>query len=337
VKIPKDAADAFCARPRDGLVAVLIYGDASLVSDRCERLRSAWSAGSDAEVAQLSGETLRRDPTALDTAMRSDSLFAARRCVIVANATDGVAPAFAGVLDAASEDTRLIVTAGSLNAGSKLRKAFETSARAAAVQSYDAPLTHQAVAEMLEEAGAGEITSDAMTALLRAAETLDRSALRSELEKLVLLTAGGPVGAEDVAMSMGAARAAPLDAALDAALAGRPAELRRVLARAWIGGQTPDAAASALMRRLRALRGALAIASGEGCDVETALGRLSPPIRFPMNQSYIRHAALWSAPALDAALAQVLSAQKLMRDKTPVPAASVVERAMIRVAMLARR
>ena len=337
MRISKDAADAFCAKPPKGVVAALVYGDAGAVADRCDRLRAAWCSGPDMQVERLSGEALRRDPAALDTALRSDGLFTAGRCLIIGNATDGAAQAFASVIDTASEKCRLIVTAGSLNAGSKLRKLFEKAPHAAAIQSYEAPLTDTDIAVLLRAAGGGEITGDALTTLRHVAETMDGAAFRSEVEKLVLYTEGREVGAADVAASCGAARATSLDAVLDAAIGGRPAELRHALAHAWIGGQAPDAAASAMARRLRTLRGALAISFGERCDVETALSRLSPPIRFPVNQAYARHASLWSVSSLDAALAQVMQAQTLIRSATAAPAAVIVERAMIRVAMLARR
>ncbi|MCA3532522.1 MAG: DNA polymerase III subunit delta, partial [Rhodobacter sp.] len=130
------------ARPDPARPGLLIYGnDAMRVAlKRQEVIAAVIGPGGEAEMrlARMAAADLRRDPAALQDAMKAQGFFPGPRVAFVEDATDGLAPLLQEAMAAwRPGDALLVVTAGSLAAKSALRKLFEPHPGAHALALYD--------------------------------------------------------------------------------------------------------------------------------------------------------------------------------------------------------
>jgi len=334
VKLDRASAARFCARPEGGRVGALLHGaDAGQVAGARDRLLAAL-VGPDAEaemrLTRLTGADLRADPAALDSALRAQGFFPGPRAVLVAAATDGLADALAAALEGAAQpDAFLLVTADALNARSALRKRFEAAPDAVAIAFYPDPPDRDEIAAMARAAGAREITPEAAEAL--SALGADRGALARLLEVCALYAgAGGAVDAAAVEACAPPAGDAGVDAALDAALAGRPAAVRAQLSRLAARGAGPTEIALASLRRLRLLHAAAA----GGQAGRAAAMRVFP---FDRRDAVLAAARRLGAARLEAAIGRVLAVDAAARGPAAGIAAAMLERALLRLAGEAAR
>ena len=162
----------------------------------------------------------------------------------------------------------------------------------------------------------------------------DRAASRSELRKLILYAAGrGTVGIDEVTAVVSDASALALDDLIDAAFAGRPAELETQLAKARAAGSAVGSIFFAAQRQLAQLhKWRTAIEAGGRFSVDA----LQPPVHF--RRKSLVEAALrqWNAARLGAAMADLADAVLASR-RTPALADTIAERALLSIALRARR
>lgn len=334
----REAARAL-ARPDPGCPAVLLHGaDPVRVAERRRQLLAALTGpGAEAEMrlARLAAADLRRDPAALPDALKAQGFFPGPRAVHLEEATDALASAIAAALaDWRPGDAVLVVTAGALGAGSALRRLFEGHPRALAVAIYDDPPGRDELGAMLAAAGLARLEPAAMADLEALARVLDPGELRQTVEKLALYTLGqdGPVTAADLAACAPATVEAGLDDALHAVAEGRSADLGTLLARLAGQGVGPVALCVAAGRHFRALHAAAADPAGPAA----ALARMRPPVFGPRRERMQRQAAAWGVARLEQALALILETDLALRSPARAPAGAVVERCLIRLAMLGR-
>ena len=163
----------------------------------------------------------------------------------------------------------------------------------------------------------------------------DRAASRSELRKLILYAAGcGTVGVDEVTAIVSDASALALDDLVDAAFAGRPAELETQLAKACAAGSAVGSVFFAAQRQLAQLhkwRTAIE-ASGGRFSVDALL----PPVHFRRKNSVEAALRHWSAARLAAAMGDLANAVLASR-RTPGLAETIAERALLSIAMRTRR
>jgi DNA polymerase III subunit delta len=162
----------------------------------------------------------------------------------------------------------------------------------------------------------------------------DRVASRNEIRKLALYARGrAEVSVEDVMAVASDASALALDDLVDAAFAGRPADLEALLAKARTAGSPVGSIFFAAQRQLAQLhRWRLMIEEG----APFSLDGLQPPLRF--GRKSLVEAALrqWSAARLAAAMAE-LAASVLASRRTTALADTIAERALLSLAVRARR
>ncbi len=328
--------DRFCAEP-GGCAALLLHGDPTLAAERRDAFARAHGrarGAADIVYERIAGDALRRDPSALDTAMRARGFFAEWRCVLVEGASDAAAEAAAAAIALADADTALIVTAPALKAGSKLRKAFESHQRAAAIGCWPSPPELGAILAHLRAGGVGAVAPEAEAALRDMASAVDRGALWTELDKLALYVGpGGPVSAADVLACGPQDFSSEVDTALDAVAERAPERLRRAMARLDAQGVTEETVLALALWRFRTLVSARAIMDAQGCGAEAALGRLSPPIRFPRSRPLARQLDRWRGAALEHGFSALLDAQAAARRAPAMAKRALVERTLLRLAM----
>ena len=161
-----------------------------------------------------------------------------------------------------------------------------------------------------------------------------RAASRSEINKLVLYARGrGEIGVDDVAAVVSDASALALDDVIDAAFAGRPAELETRLAKARAAGSAVGSMFFAAQRQLAQLhRWRTAIEDGASFSLDA----VQPPLHF--RRKGLVEAALrqWTSEHLTAAMAELADAVLAAR-KRPALADVIAERALLALAVKVRR
>lgn len=334
----RDAA-RWLARPGPE-AAVLLYGaDAMRVALKRAALVEALAgpeAAAEMRLVRMSGAELRRDPAALIDAIKATGFFPGPRVVLVEEAGDGNGEAASHALAAWAEgDARVVVTAGALRAGSGLRKAFEGARNALAIAVYDDPPSREEIADALSRAGVGAVAPPAAEAIEALSRSLDPGDFAQFLAKLALYKGAdaAPVTLEEVEACAPGAGEPELDALVELAAAGEAQRLALELRR--IGGQGAKAVSLAIAagRHFRALHAAATAADGP----EAALGRQRPPVFGPRRSRMVAAARAFGPARLESALGLITEADLALRSGGALPGLALVERMLVRIAMMRGR
>jgi DNA polymerase III subunit delta len=329
--------DAFVARPDPARPVVLVYGpDAGLVSERVNALIDAAveDRNDPFSLVRLEGEELAASPARLVEEAQTIPLFGGRRAVWVKAGSRNIAPAVEAVLAERNSECRIVIEAGDLRRNAPLRAICERAKNAAALPCYadgERDLGRLIDAEMR---AAGLTLKPDARALLISLLGGDRSASRSEIRKLALYAGGrGEVDVEDVTAVVSDASALALDDLVDAAFAGRPAELETQIAKARAAGSAVGSIFFAAQRQLAQLhRWRTAIEAGDSFSLEA----VQPPVHFRRRDLVAAALKQWTAARLATAMAELAGAVLASR-RTPALADTIAERALLSLAVKARR
>jgi len=329
--------DAFVARPNPAQPVVLVFGpDAGRVRECAEALiRAAVDNPADPfSLARLDGDELASEPARLVEEATTIPLFGGRRAVWVKAGARNFAPAVEALVAAASPDCPVVIEAGDLRKNAPLRAVCERAKNAAALPCY--PDEQRDLARLIDdELGFAGLTiaPDARAALVPLLGG-DRLASRSELRKLALYARGkNRVELDDVLAVVADASALALDAAIDAAFAGRTGDLELHLAKAQTAGTSASAIISAALRQAALLHKArLAIEAGQPVGDAVASTyvhfRRKPLIEAALNA--------WTSTRLARSLAQLAEASLESRRQSDL-AETIAQRALLAVAVNVRR
>ena len=340
MKLTGRAAREYFARPDPLKAGLLIYGgDAMRVALRRQEVIAALTgpnAEEEMRLTRLLGADLRHDPAQLTDAMRATGFFPGPRVVFVEAASDAAAPAITAALeDWRAGDAALVVTTGSLTARSDLRSAFEEHAAAYAAGIYDDPPDAAEIEAMLDAAGLTDLTREVMTDLTALAHTLDPGDFAQTIEKLALYKLGDdtPVGAQDIEAIAPLSTEAALDDVLHMVAEARASDVGPVLRRLAAQGVQPVGLCIAATRHFRALHAAASDPGG----APAGIARLRPPVFGPRRDRMTRQAQSWGTSSLETALALLVDTDLTLRSTSRAPAMAVIERTMIRLAMMGAR
>ncbi|WP_347311998.1 DNA polymerase III subunit delta [Defluviimonas sp. SAOS-178_SWC] len=340
MKLAGAAATRFFTKPEPDRAGLLIFGaDAMRVALKRQEVIAAL-IGPDGEaemrLTRIPGGDLRKDPALVDDAMRAQGFFPGPRVAFVEDAGDAAAPVLKGALAGWTPgDAMLVVTAGNLGKSSALRKAFEDHPNAYAVGIYDDPPSREEIEATLTKAGLKEIGREAMTDLLALARDLDPGDFRQTVEKIALYKFGDatPLTPADVAACAPATIEAEVDDVLHAVAEARSGDVGPLMRRLEGQGVNPVTLSIAAMRHFRTLHVA---ASAPGGPSE-GIARMRPPVFGPRRDRMLRQAQSWGMHRLETALGILTDTDLTLRSASRAPAMAVMERALIRLAMLNRR
>lgn len=341
MKLTARDAPGYFARPEAGRTGLLIYGgDAMRVALRRQQVVKALVGPQGEEemrYTRIAGSELRKDPAMLSDAIKAVGFFPGPRVVLVEEANETLAGhILPAVEDWAEGDAQVIVTAGALKATSKLRKFFEGHRNAYAVGIYDDPPSRGEIEGMLKDGGLNNLSDDAMRDLVALAQTLDPGDFRQTIEKLALykLNDPVPVTGEDIEACAPASTEAAIDDVLNVVAEAQPAEIGPVMKRLQAQGVQGVALCIGAMRHFKTL---YAVASHPGGPGE-GIGRLRPPVFGPRRDRILRQAQSWGAVKLQDALTLLTDTDLQLRSAgRTAPDMALVERALIRLAMMAAR
>ncbi|WP_295313484.1 DNA polymerase III subunit delta [Roseobacter sp.] len=333
MKLSTRDATSYFAKPDPDKTGLLIYGrDGMRVALKRQQMLAALlgpAAEEEMRLARMTGNEVRKDPALLLDAVKAVGFFPGPRAVFVEEANENTAAAvLAALADWQQGDAQIVITAGDLKPASKLRKAFESHPDAFAAAIYDNPPTREEIAHALRDAGLEEPAGEVMAALNDLAQAIDPGDFRQTLEKLALykLNDASPVSMPDIAACAPTSTEADVDDILMVVAEARASEIGPVMQKLVAQGVTPVGLCIGAMRHFRSLHRA-------ACDTS---GR--PVIFGPHRERMIAQSRKWGAVRLETALGVLTDTDLQLRSAGQhAPGMALVERAFIRLAMLAAR
>lgn len=333
MKLTGSAAAAYFGKPDPGAAGLLIYGqDAMRVAlRRQEAIRALIGPEGEAEMrlTRLAAAEVRKDAALLMDAMKAQGFFPGPRVAFLEDATDTLAPAVTEALkDWRPGDAQIVVTSSSLTTKAALVKLFDAHPTARSIGIYDDPPSREEIEATLRKSGLTEIGREAMGDLLTLAKELDPGDFRQTVEKIALYKWGdaSPLTPAEVAAMAPATTETEVDDMLDAVAEGRGATVGLLMRRLEGQGLLPVTLCIAAMRHFRTLH-ALA------CDPR---GPASFRLRGPRRDRVQRQAESWGPRRLEDALRLIVETDLTLRSTSRAPAMAVMERALIRLAMMKR-
>lgn len=333
-------ATRYFTKPDPSRMGLLIFGaDAMRVAlKRQEVIAALIGPEGEAEMrlSRIAGADLRRDGAMLLDAVKAIGFFPGPRVAFVEDATETHAPAItAAVKEWHAGDAQIIVTAGNLTAKSALRKLFETHQNAYAIGIYDEPPSREEIEDVLTRAGLSAIAPQAMQDLLALGRALDPGDFRQTVEKISLYKHGDstPLSPADVAACTPATIEADVDDLLAIVAEGQRDALGPMMRRIEGQGVAPVTLAIQALRHFRALHAAASDPAGAA----SGIARARPPIFGPRRDRMTRQASHWGMHRLEDALKELIEADLTLRSASRAPTMAVIERALIRITMMAAR
>lgn len=340
MKLSGAAANRFITAPDRSAAGVLLYGqDAMRVALKRKDLTKTLlgpNGEDEMRLDRFAASDLRKDPARLADALKAQGFFPGDRVVLVEEANDSVTDA---VKAAAQQwqpgDAHMVVTAGALAARSKLRKLFEGQKALVAIGIYNDPPSRAEIEAELAKAGV-RAGADALADLADLARVIDPGDLRQTIEKLALYMIGqdSPATSADVAACAPLTTEAALDDVLNVVAEARSAEIGPLMQRLGGQGVQPVGLCIAALRHFRTLYAASADPGGPSAGIAKA----RPPVFGPRRDRMIRQAETWGRDKLQDALTLLTDTDLALRSAGQrAPQMALVERSLIRLAMLGRQ
>ena len=337
MKLAGAEASRFLAKPDPTRAGLLIFGaDTMRVAlKRQEAIAALIGPQGEAEMrlTRIQAADLRKNAALLEDATRAIGFFPGPRVAFVEDATDGLTATFETALkDWRTGDAQIVVTAGDLKAKSTLRTLFEKHLNATAIVLYDNPPTREEIESELAKAGLKQFASTAMADLTTLARELDPGDFRQTLEKIALYKFNDPTPLTPAEIH--ALAPATVEAEVDdllAAVADQQPNLIGPLLRRLEGqGILPVTLCIGALRHFRSLH--IAASDPGGISAGIMKARIFGPRRDAMQ----RQASTWGMEKLEAALGLLVETDLTLRSTSRAPAMAVMERALIRLAMMKR-
>jgi len=340
MKLSTRDANAYFAKPDPSKTGLLIYGaDAMRVALKRQQAIAALvgpKGDEEMRLTRMAASDLRKDPAALQDALKAQSFFPGPRVAFVEGAGDGMSKIIGAALDDWQDgDAQLIVTAGALNARSSLRKLFETGPNTLAAGIYDDPPSRTEIEADLSRLELKDIAEDAMQGIVELGRVLDPGDFRQSLEKLSLykLDDTTPVTISDVNACAPATSEAALDDVVNCVAEARDGEIGPIMRRLSAQGVQPVGICIGVTRHFRTLHAA---ASAHG-GAASGMSAMRPPVFGPRRDRMIRQASAWKVHKLETALQMLTEADLSLRSTAKAPQMAAIERTLIRLAMLGKR
>ena len=345
------AIKEFVASRDKSIAAVLLYGpDGGLVRERGDKLARAIVEDfkDPFNYIELSDANLKEEPGRLSDEASALSFAGGERVVRLRTIGDAAAKSaetFLAGLDGGhvKPNGLVLIEAGELTPRSKLRKMFETAKTAVALPCYsDAPADVRAMAQEAAREEDLRFDDDALD-LAVAVLGEDRGVSRAEMNKLILykgpktLRSGpGTITLEDVRASLVDGLGDAMDDAAAACADGAPARLSKALHKAGAAGASPIGLLRALQRTFSRLRAAQALVeSGE--TTASAMKKLRPPVFFAEQRAFEQRLYKWrQGTRLEKAIRMLIDAE-LEAKSAGAPQREIVERAALRLSLMAGR
>jgi DNA polymerase-3 subunit delta len=324
MKLPTSRIASFVANPDPAIRVILVYGpDAGLVRERTAQLAKSVvpDLNDPFRVASLAGGSVTDDPARLFDEMAAQALGGGRRLVRLQGPGENVAPFIVKLLaDMPDADSVLLIDGGDLDKRSKLRAACEgESSLSTAIPCYveDTAARQRTITDILTHENI-RAPRDVIVALADILPS-DRSAMRSELEKLAIYIGKDNVATiEDVHATVQDAGAAELDDLVFAVGSGEAKRVTQLIDRLFAEQTAPVAILRAAQRHFMRLQWARAQMDNHGLAATDAVKRLQPPVFWKYESAMAGQLRRWSRGRSEQALRRLYDAEaSVKRTGTP--------------------
>ncbi len=327
----------YLAKPDPARAGLLIFGaDAMRVAlKRQDAILALIGAAGESEMrlSRMSGADLRKDSALMLDAIKEVGFFPGPRVVFAEDATDGLTDTIAFALKSWKPgDANIVVTAGNLTGKSALKTLFEKHLNAVSIGLYDDPPSREEIEDALKRSGLAQIEPAAMADLTTLARALDPGDFRQTLEKISLYKWGDPtpLTPTEILTLAPATIEAEVDDLIACVAENRHTDVGPLMRRLQGQGINPVTLCIGAMRHFRALHIAASDPSGVSSGIMKA--RIFGPRRAAME----RQASHWGMYSLEQAIALLVETDLSLRSTSKAPAMAVMERALIRLAMMKR-
>jgi DNA polymerase-3 subunit delta len=334
----RNAAD-FIRKPQATRAGILIFGadPMRVATARAQIVNTLVGPQGESEMrlTRIAASDLRKDPALVNDAVKAQGFFPGPRVALVEDATDGLSKLMTTVLEDWREgDAQLVVTAGQLTAKSALRKVFEGHSNSVGIALYDDPPNAEDVQILLDAAKLAIPNRDVMDAIMAMAHSLTPGDFRQTIEKLGLYKLGDPepLSVADVALLAPQSADVDVDDILVVVAEGNSQMIGPVLRDLYAQGVLPITLCIGAMRHFRQLHVVASDPGGPG----QGIGRLRPPVFGPRRDRLVRQASQWGRDRLERAIAALTDTDLTMRSASHAPQHALMERTLIRLAMMAR-
>ncbi|MGR3501947.1 DNA polymerase III subunit delta [Pseudaestuariivita sp.] len=332
MKLKSHEVSAFIAKPPTTAPGALIYGaDAMRIALKRQEMLAAMigpNAEEEMRLTRMSGADVRKDPAQVLDAIKAQGFFPGPRAVFVEEANNTTTDALKAALgEWQAGDAQIVVTAGMLTPASSLRKLFEGHKAAACLPIYDDPMGRDDIENALRKAGLALPDREVMGHLTALALELEPGDFRQTLEKLSLYKRGdaAPISSDDIAACAPTSTEGDIDDLLAVVGDARVQEIGPMLRKLTAQGVNPTTLTIGATRHFRTLHGVAA-----GANVRL-------PGNFKVKERLQRQARTWGAFKLEQALSVLTDTDLALRSAgQTAPQMAMVERALIRLAMLGR-
>lgn len=338
-KLSGAKVDSVLRRPPESLIVALIYGpDSGLVRERAETAMRAVAGSLDDpfRTAVLATAEVAKDPARLADEAQAQSLMGGRRAVRIRDGADSLAKPLQALLDQPPSGTLLVVEAGNLGPGSKLRSLCEKHDAAVACPCYD-PGPEDIAALAGSIVGAAKLRLDPEAEAYIAANLVaDRQLARRELEKLVQYA--GTESPITLAMAQAVIGDNAEQSMDDLALAvgdGDLPQVDRMLEKLWAEGVSPVPVLRAVARHFDRLH-ACGARVATGMPTVEALKALRPPVFFKVRDRFTRQVGRWPAEACATALDRLRETEAQCK-RTGMPDTVLAGRTLFQIAVMGKR
>lgn len=339
MKLSGPDAARFIARPDPNCAAALLYGpDPMRTALRRQALVAALvgpDGAAEMRLTRIAAADLRRDPAAVQDAMRASGFFPGARAVLVEDATESAAAALlAAVEDWRPGDATLVVAAGELKPANALRKGFEAAKRAVAIAVHADPPGRAEIEAALRRAGLALPEREVFGDLEALAQALDPGDFAQMLGKLALYKLGDatPASQADIEAVAPAPAEAATEEIVHLAADGRPDALALAMASLVGGSSAATGLVIAAGRHFRALHAAACAADGP----EAALARARPPVFGPRRSRMAAQVRRLGSARLEEAILLITEADLALRSSRPTPGLALAGRLLVRIAAMRR-
>jgi DNA polymerase-3 subunit delta len=288
---------------------------------------------SEMRLTRISAGDLRKTPSLVSDAMRETGFFPGPRVVLLEDASDGLTATLeATIKDWRPGDANLVVTAGQLTGKSTLKTLFDKRLDCISVTFYDEPPSRDEIEAELRKANLTQIDAKAMEDIVSLSRSIDPGDFRQTLEKLSLYKHDDPtpLTSAQVAALAPATIEGEVDDLINAVADGRVGDLGPMLQRVTGQGSSAVAICIGAMGHFKTLHAAACDPAGPAAALKWARGG------FKQKDAMQRQATKWGARSLEAALALLVETDLTLRSSSKAPTMAVMERALIRLAMMRR-
>ena len=334
-------ASRYFRKPNLRSPGLLVYGADAMRVAYCRGLAvDALLGNEDAKEMRLdriSSRELRNDPDRIGLAVKAQGFFAGRRVVLVEEANDGVAMMLGSIFEDWNQgDAFIVAQAGMLPPASKLRKLFEKHGSAYAAPVFADAESQVMIEAAIAESGLGGLAADSRRDIESLGRDLDPMAFRRFIEKLAIFKLGdeSPVSSSDLVACAPGSMDVSLNEALDLIADGHARKAGDAVTRLVGLGHAPAGICTAAKRYFQNLHKVASDPKGP----QAALDKLRPPVFGKQRRLALeRRAQKWGFARTEEALMHLADADIALRSGGSVPARELMERVMLRIALLGRQ